>query len=301
MALPAESLQVDGCCVEQAALGREGDPELRHAFIGPEQLISVRVEGLGEAAEIVYRWAVHQDRTDKQDLKLVFEGEVEVRVQAVSITGCKAFRASHDPSKTHVLLQLRKKPSVFIQVKLASGLEETMGAHAWPPRIREKLMLATEHSFVFRAPCHAVRLSLSPVCMFAPAQPAIRRKILSVYRKKHYAPIATLKKPSCSSFSSALDTFMKPKRSAPVQPATEYVVQQHVLLERWNDLSKRMDKICMLKPGTFVTASRKPEERSGALYQLVTARGSKMMGWLKLQQGVDHGEQSAHALVLKAA
>eukprot|EP00930_Biecheleria_cincta_P073363 TRINITY_DN60661_c0_g1_i1.p1 TRINITY_DN60661_c0_g1~~TRINITY_DN60661_c0_g1_i1.p1 ORF type:complete len:286 (+),score=41.57 TRINITY_DN60661_c0_g1_i1:80-937(+) len=283
MALLAESLKADGCCVDQRTqLGREGQLPL----------ISVRVEGVGEAAEIVYRWAAYQDVADKSDSKLASEGEVEVRVQAASITGCKALRASNDPSKTRVVLHLREKPHVSVQIKVSSGPKETLGVDALPTILREKLMLATEHSFVFCAPCHAVRLGLSPVCMFAPAQLATRRKVLSVYRRRHHTQITTLKKPSCSTLSSALDKILKPKRSTPVQSSTGYVVQRHVSLEKWNDLSKSMDRVCSLKPGTFVTASKKPEERLGALYQLVTVRGSKLMGWLKLQQGADHGEQS---------
>lgn len=288
---------MDNCYVDQTLFGKTGTHEFRHKGMVPS--ISVHVEGVGSTAEIVYQWAVRQDIHDTPSSNLVSEGEVEVRVKAASITGCKAFRASDDPSKTRVLLHLHEDPCVVCHIKIASGLSDTEGAHALPTRLREKFMIATEHSFVFCAPRHAVCLSLSPVCMFAPALPTIRRKILPVHRKRHHAPSVILKKSSCSTLSSVLQ-ILKPKRSVPVQPSIEYVVQKNVPLEKWSELAKRMDRVCMLKPGTLVTASKQPEERLGALYQLVTVRGSKMMGWLKLQQGTDHCEQTAPVLILKA-
>eukprot|EP00928_Gymnodinium_smaydae_P067589 TRINITY_DN50591_c0_g1_i1.p1 TRINITY_DN50591_c0_g1~~TRINITY_DN50591_c0_g1_i1.p1 ORF type:complete len:301 (+),score=30.95 TRINITY_DN50591_c0_g1_i1:30-905(+) len=244
-----------------------------------ESRMFVGTSGTGAAAEVVYRWGAYRRGCGLHESPL---SEVEARVSACSITGCKAFTVASDPSRTRVLLNLRKASRVSLCVRGCDGASEERDG-ILPPKLREDLAHSREHCFVLRAPCGAVRAALSPVCMFAPTLPVRSKPSYRGGRQSLLAGGCAGRK-RFRSRDLVTDSLMSPsKRKTPVEALKEYVVQEDTTLERWDDLMKRMCKVCNVKAGNVVVASRAPERRYGALRIRVTIEGSQTSGWLSLQ------------------
>lgn len=295
MALVAEALSIDGWCVDRTFLQRGSSESALQSLIPGYSvpLISVCVKGKGARAEILYRWAVYQNaRDDSTNLNSQPSACAEVSVKAASIVGCRAFPLCNDVCRTRVYLVLRDAPSVSVKVSSSKNAEgENL---AMPAGLRGAFSLRTQHSILFNASCSKVRRMLSPVCMFAPKLPTCRRK-RPLQQKPSLASLFCQKR-----LTTSESNFLKPKQKIATTKGTEYIVQRLATLEQYDEMAKKMKKICMVRAGAVVTASKAPEKRLGMLRVLVCIQGTQTSGWLGVERDIlDISDQADLSPVLK--